>query len=298
MKKGFLIFIVVFLFFVVGTIIFSQYKNILRYKEGSWTIADVLKLRVPPKELQIVAPSPIPTPTPTPKPLTFAEMNYLYGPCVYLPTLIYHHIEDMSLAKKNNQTGLAVGTDIFDKQMQYLKDKNYQTVGVSELINFFDNGVGIPRKSVILSFDDGYADFALNALPILKKYGFKAITFVPTGLIGNFNYMSWEQVVDAAGQNMYIANHTWSHKNMDQPNEAIEKEILTADIQLSEHGLNLSKVFAYPYGTVSGYSQAYLQKLGYKLAFTTRPGSFLCKKQRLNLPRVRVGNSSLSIYGL
>jgi peptidoglycan/xylan/chitin deacetylase (PgdA/CDA1 family) len=251
-----------------------------------------------PEEIAKTYPTSSPTPTPTPKPLTFAEMNALYGPCVYLPTLMYHHVQNMDEAQKKNQQNLTVSPEYFRKHMQYLKEKGYNVVSFAELISFFDNGIVIPKKSILITFDDGYDDFYLNALPILKEFGYKAAVFVPTGLIDNPGYLLWVQVTDAAGGGISFGNHTWSHKNMMQKKEIIEKEIAAADVQLSEKGLNSTKVFAYPYGFGNSYSEEFLNRLVYKLAFTTKYGRTLCKKQRLELPRIRIGNNELSPYGL
>ena len=237
------------------------------------------------------------TPSPTPRPLTFAEMNELYGPCVALPTLMYHHIQNKEAAQEKNQTALTVETDFFRKHIQELRDKGYRTASMQELIAFFDEGVTIPKKSVLLTFDDGYDDFAKNALPILNEYGYKATIFVSTGLLDNSGYLSWQDVSQATPSAYLFANHTWSHKNMQTTKDKIEFEISIADTQLTERGLNSPKIFSYPYGFSSDYAKNYLQKLEYKAAFTTRQGSVLCKKQRFELPRLRVGNTNLGNYG-
>lgn len=244
------------------------------------------------------SPSPIsssPTPSPTPKPLTFAEMNTLYGPCVSLPTLMYHHIQTKEAATADKQTSLTVFTDIFKTQMQYLKDKNYNVLTMDNLINFFDNGVAIPKHSVLLTFDDGYQDFYSDAYPILSSFGFHATMFIPSGLMENPDYMTWNEILQMNGLILF-ANHTWSHKNV-QVASAMQYEISTADTQLADRGLNSPKVFAYPYGLDTVNSEKYLDSLNYKLAFSTVPGSTLCKKQRFALPRIRIGNTSLSGYG-
>jgi peptidoglycan/xylan/chitin deacetylase (PgdA/CDA1 family) len=243
-------------------------------------------------------PIPSPSPTPTPKPLTFAEMNALYGPCVYLPTLMYHHVQPASVAAEKKQTALTTDEAYFRKQMQYLKDKGYQTVGMTNLIDFFDNGGTIAKKSILLTFDDGYDDFYQYVYPILKEFGFKATIFVPTGLMDNPGYLTWYQIQEMVSSALIsVANHTWSHKNVGANRDIVKTEITTADFQLSEKGLNSAKVFAYPYGNASKYGEEVLKNLEYKLAFTTKAGSTLCKKQRLELPRTRIGNINLSSYG-
>jgi peptidoglycan/xylan/chitin deacetylase (PgdA/CDA1 family) len=237
-----------------------------------------------------------PTPTPTPKPLTFAEMNTLYGPCVRMPILMYHHVQTEEAAKANKQTGLTTYTDFFQKQMQYLRDKGYNVASTNDLVNFFDNGIPVTPKSVLITFDDGYEDFDTDAFPILKELGYKATVFVPTGLIDNPGYLTWIQIISMDGSILF-ANHTWSHKNVGVSTSMMQYEISTADTQLTDHSLNSPKVFAYPYGLDSGQSEKYLASLGYKAAFTTIPGSILCKQKRFELPRIRIGSTSLSAYG-
>jgi peptidoglycan/xylan/chitin deacetylase (PgdA/CDA1 family) len=240
----------------------------------------------------------VPTPTPTPKPLTFAEMNVLYGPCVYLPTLMYHHIQEASAAAEKKQTSLTVDTEYFQKQMQYLKNKEYQTLTMKDLVSFFDNGTPVPKKSILITFDDGYDDFYSNAFPILKELGFKSTIFVPTGLIDNPGYLSWTQILEMSSTGLiFVANHTWSHKNVGSNKDVVRNEINTADFQLSEKSLNFPKVFAYPYGVASKFGEEVLKELDYKLGFTTNHGTALCKKLRLELPRIRIGNVDLSNYG-
>ncbi len=239
---------------------------------------------------------PTPSPSPSPKPLTFAEMNALYGPCVRLPVLMYHHIQSKDSAVANKQTNLSVYTDVFKSQMEYLKSKGYMSLSMSDLANFFDGGAAIPAKSVLLTFDDGYRDFYTDAYPVLSGLGFRSTVFVPTGLMENPGYLSWSEISSMNGSVLF-ANHTWSHKSVLTKVEIMQKEVSTADTQLADRGFNNPKIFAYPYGPDNPAAENYLQSLGYKAAFTTKPGNILCKKLRFDLPRVRVGNSPLSNYG-
>ncbi|MBI1863692.1 polysaccharide deacetylase family protein [Candidatus Woesebacteria bacterium] len=239
-----------------------------------------------------------PTPTPTAKPLSFKELNNFYGPCIYLPTIMYHHIENADVAKAGGFTALNVTTSFFVTHLQYLKDHGYITITPDQIVNFFDQGISPPAKSVLLTFDDAYVDFYVNAYPLLKNLGFHATVFTPTGLVQNNGYLTWDQISEMANSGfIYFANHTWSHKSVSVAKDIVSKEISTADSQLSDKGLNQSKIFAYPYGNPSDFAVSFLGQSGYKLAFTTRPGSTLCKKQRFILPRVRVGNAALSAYG-
>lgn len=281
--------IVLVVFITIGIFLLIQRPKISISPNGSKDKFGELNKPVP-------TPTPSPSPTPTPRPLTFAEMNALYGPCVHLPVLMYHHIQSRDAATADKQTNLTVYTDVFQSQMQYLKSKGYNTVTMNDLVNFFDSGTLISGKSVLITFDDGYQDFYTDAYPILSGLGLHATMFVPTGLIQNPDYLTWDEI-SGMTSSVLFANHTWSHKNVQVSTGSMETEISTADIQLNDHGLNSPKVFAYPFGLETSQAENYLASLGYKAAFTTRSGSTLCKKQRFDLPRIRIGNAPLSSYG-
>lgn len=244
-----------------------------------------------------VSPSPI-EPSPTPRPLTFAEMNDLYGPCTKTPVFMYHHVQGRMIAAERNQVSLTTYTETFEEQLKYLQSKGYQTIGMDSLISFFQGSSTVQGKSVILTFDDGYTDFYEIAYPLLQKYNFKAVVFLPTGLVNNYGYLTWPEIEELKGSNVYFGNHTWSHYAVVKDEEKIRSEIETADTQLTERSLNASKVFAYPYGSGSKFTQNLLRSSGYNLAFTTNYGTVLCAKNNLTLPRLRAGNLMPSYYGL
>ena len=182
--------------------------------------------------------------------------------------------------------------------MNYLKNKGHVAVNPASIIDFFDNGNPIAKNSILLSFDDGYADFYKNVWPILRENGFSATVFLPTGLVNNLGYLNWSEITEMSAGGIIFANHTWSHKNAKTSLETLRYEITTADRQLIQSGLNNPKIFAYPFGIESKSAFEILSETGYRLAFSTKPGSVLCSQLRLDLPRIRVGNSSLSKYGL
>ena len=222
-----------------------------------------------PKPSILPSPSLSPSPSPSPSPLSFSDMNRLYGPCVYTPVLMYHHVAI-------DAANLTVTTDYFRKQLQYLRDRGHNPVSLADLNAFFNQGQGLGNKPVLLTFDDAYEDFYTYAYPLLREFNFKAVVFVPTGLVNNPGYLSWGQIGEMNGSGLIeFANHTWSHHNAAGTQETIEKEVSLADTQLNEHGLNTTKVFAYPYGFSTAVAKQILKTKGYGLAFTTVPGSAL-----------------------
>jgi peptidoglycan/xylan/chitin deacetylase (PgdA/CDA1 family) len=288
-----LIAVIVGIYFILK----PSFNNITPPKSGDSKFSDILKKKFPtssPVPIPTITPSP--SPSPTPKPLTFEEMNNLYGPCVRASVLMYHHVQTKDAAAVSGQSSLTVYTDIFRSQMEYLKSRGYNVISVNDLVEYFDTGRILPGKNIILTFDDGYRDFYTDAYPVLSEMRFTAAVYLSTGLMNNPGYLSWDEVGAMKGSILF-GNHTWSHKTVLTNNQVMETEIKTADYQLEERSLNSPKTFAYPYGPESVPAKNYISSLGYRAAFTTRNGNILCKQKRLELPRIRVGNVSLSYYG-
>ncbi|EHS3676245.1 polysaccharide deacetylase family protein, partial [Escherichia coli] len=95
----------------------------------------------------------------------------------HLPVLMYHHIS-------NNPGLVTLSLRTFREQMQWLAENGWKTVSAAEM-EFFYCGGKLPRKSVMLTFDDGYLDNWFYAFPVLQAFGLRAHIFLVTGLIGD-----------------------------------------------------------------------------------------------------------------
>ncbi|MGI5824244.1 MAG: polysaccharide deacetylase family protein [Bacillota bacterium] len=93
-----------------------------------------------------------------------------------VPVLMYHHLVPDNVYTEMNysQNGAVVKNSEFEEQMKWLHDNGYQTLFVSELADLLKSEADLPEKSVVITFDDGYASNYVYAYPILKKYGLKA----------------------------------------------------------------------------------------------------------------------------
>lgn len=251
-------------------------------------IADVsIILQTP---LPTVIQSPKPTPRPTPNPA-------VYGPCKNIPVLLYHHIQPQEEAKAREQEKISVDNKIFEEQMEYLASRGYTTITPDELLAGLK--ADLPIKPILITFDDAYSDFYQFAYSAIVRYGIKVTLFVPTGLINNPGYLSWEELMEMSKSGLIIfGDHTWSHKNLASVlPDIILYEISTAKTQLEEHGLGPVSTFAYPYGSGNSEAKIILEQLGFTSAFTTNPGTFQCAKLPFDFRRNRVGNAPLSSYG-
>ena len=246
--------------------------------------------------LKPIVVSATPTSVATPTPIPYPPKDWH---CVKVPILMYHHVAPMEEARKEGHAPLTVDSGIFASQMQYLADRGYRVITLQTLSDFFDAKENLPPKAVVLTFDDGYVDFYTHALPILESHQYKSDLFVPTGLMENPGYLTWEQIKSASTRGVRIDHHTWSHANIAQTSETFfHRELDIASQQLIERGYGPTTIFAYPYGNHNGQDKIELSKRGFTLAVTTIQGQVQCKEDRLALRRTRVGNQSLKIYGL
>lgn len=102
--------------------------------------------------------------------------------------LIYHRVNSL----ESDPQMLAVTPKKFEDQIRYLKS-SYNVISLQELVNHLIQGK-IPKKSVVITFDDGYADNLYNAKPILEKYEVPATVFVTGGMIDSSLEYWWDEL--------------------------------------------------------------------------------------------------------
>jgi peptidoglycan/xylan/chitin deacetylase (PgdA/CDA1 family) len=231
-------------------------------------------------------------PTPTPVPLT--------GYCLNVPVLMYHHVQPTAEAQSKGQQALSVDSGQFDLQMSYLIQNGYIAISAGQLVDALSNKSSLPNKSIVITFDDGYRNIYNYAYPVLQKYHLIANVGVITGLVEGENYLTWNQVEEMARSSLvFMSNHTWSHYSVVQNNpDKVKFEISTAKQQLQDRtGQNID-TFIYPYGAINSTAIAALQREGVRGAFSEIGGHWQCDSFIMALHRTRIGNSSLSSYGL
>jgi peptidoglycan/xylan/chitin deacetylase (PgdA/CDA1 family) len=220
--------------------------------------------------------------------------------CLDVPVLMYHHIQPNNLAVERGQTSLNVDSGVFDQQMAYIASSGYTAISADTLANALKTRSPLPAKPIVITMDDGYKDNFEYAFPIIQKYNLVANIMIPTGLMENSGWLTWSDLktmVDSGKFNAY--DHTWSHAALGGASaEKVQTEVMTAKKQLEEHLGKAVNVFAYPYGSESATVAQILSQNGFTLAFSTIPGRTQCDSFIMSLHRTRIGNGSLSSYGL
>lgn len=235
--------------------------------------------------------TPSPDPSPDPSPV-------LTGFCINVPILMYHHIQPQTVAKQMGQTNLTVDSGTFDQQMAYLSSSGYRTITMDELAGALKNHQKL-GKVVVVTLDDGYQDAYTYALPIFQKYHITANLFIPTGLMNNPDYMTWDQLKQMVSNGAVAYDHTWSHANLGAASaDKLKFEVMTSKQQLESNLGKTVNIFAYPYGSETPSVINFLTANGFVAAASTIPGSTQCDSFIMTLHRTRIGNSSLRAYGL
>ena len=90
-----------------------------------------------------------------------------------LPVLMYHYVGDQ-------ENSIAVSRALFEGQCRALAEKGKRGVGLAEAEAFLLHGEPLPKGSVLITFDDGYYDNYVQAMPLLARYGHKGTVFVVT----------------------------------------------------------------------------------------------------------------------
>ncbi len=187
-----------------------------------------------------------------------------------LPVLGYHNVvsnQEKETTYKDDR--YAISESMFTQRMQYLYDNNYKTLTMEEVADYYYNGVDIPKKSVVITFDDGYRSVDTLIKPILEKYDFCATTFVigSNAQMHSPNYLGLEELVN--DETMEYYSHTYNLHTVDEVSHKKKIETLTKQ-QLQEDFDNNpvdSKYLAYPYGVSTPLAREVVKENNVILAF-------------------------------
>lgn len=210
-------------------------------------------------------------------------------PTTNVPILTYHYIRVNPNSRDRMGFALSVTPADFAAQMDWLARYNFHPITTEDLYNNLGGARGLPSKPVILTFDDGYADFYTTALPILRSHDFKAVAYVVSGFIGWPGYMTAEQVREADRSGIEIGSHTVSHVDLAKSSAAAVRAQLVESKQAIEGVIGHSVVsFCYPSGKFTSAVASQVKAAGYHDATTTSGGYSHTMSDRYVWARLRV----------
>jgi peptidoglycan/xylan/chitin deacetylase (PgdA/CDA1 family) len=219
-----------------------------------------------------------------------------------IPILVYHQIAEAP-AKGSAFRSLYVAPGAFARQMAWLKRLGYTGLSMSGLQPYL-SGERI-GKVVGITFDDGYQNNLVHALPVLIKQGFSSTCYAVSGLLGQINV--WDQgmgisqvpLMDEAEVRQWVSagqeigSHTRRHVDLMSADEA------GCRVEMAQGKTELESVlgqpvhhFCYPYGHYESKHVAMADELGFVTATTTQRSRCHAQTDMLQLPRVPVLRST------
>ncbi|MFA6593802.1 MAG: polysaccharide deacetylase family protein [Candidatus Buchananbacteria bacterium] len=213
--------------------------------------------------------------------------DLLAGLLVFLPArpnraviLMYHSLGD-------NGKFFTVKPADFSLQLDYLKRHKYNVVSLAVLSGYLTAGK-IPPRTVVITFDDGYADNYSIAFPELKKHGFPATIFLATGLpFSGLSLLTNDQISEMIASALIdFEPHTVSHAKLTKIDLAeARREIVESRISVERLCQKSASYFAYPYGCYNQQIIELLKTNGFELALTVAKGVVSPKSNRWLLKR-------------
>ncbi|MBB6128838.1 polysaccharide deacetylase family protein [Mucilaginibacter lappiensis] len=203
-----------------------------------------------------------------------------------VPVVCYHQIRDWKATDSKNSKDYIIQIAAFKEHIKLLADSGYHTILPDQLYAYLTTGAPLPKKPIMLTFDDTDLDQFTIANPTLKKYGFKAVYFVMTVSIGRPHYMTADMVKKLSDEGNVIGSHTWDHHRVDKYSHNSELKIIGKNgkittrpvddwvTQIDKPTKKLEEItgkkidyFAYPFGVWKKPVLPEFQKRGFKIAF-------------------------------
>ena len=204
-----------------------------------------------------------------------------------IPVLMYHYVFSGNDAPSKLDSNFILDSEL-EKQLKWLKDNNYYYPSFAELSAYIDGKHSLPKKSVILTFDDGQVGFLNYGIPLLNKYKIPATGF----LIGT----RYGPDIVKADRSKYVCYQSHSY-DMHRAGGNIGHggRISAMSLGEIEEDLNMAiavvgnkDAFAYPYGDVTEDGKKAVENCGISCAFTTQYGKVEKGDDKTALPRIRV----------
>lgn len=223
---------------------------------GSLSLEATVTREVTATSTPSVTPTSTASPVPTP---TWVRLGPGY---ITFPILLYHRID---VSPINSQ--YYVKPEKFEEQMKLLYDWGYTTVTTSELIKAIKEGVDLPPRPVIITFDDGHLDNYTTAFPIMEKYGFTGVLYIVGNYMGADGYMTATQISEMADAGWEVGSHSMNHFDL----QTLDKESQHIEIVDSREKLENEigvpvRTFAYPFGLMNDSAGSLVHEAGYVAA--------------------------------
>ncbi len=177
---------------------------------------------------------------------------------------------------------MVMAPENFAAQLDYLAKNNYRVIRLADLPDFLSGKRPLPKRAVVITFDDGHVSAYEHAYPLLRKHGFPATFFLYTDFLGAAEALSWPRIHEMAQSGLIdFQSHSKSHANLtvrlQGETEARYRERLDAEVRVPRDLIqrqlqNKVGLYAYPYGDANEIVIDRLQAGDQTLGATVNPG--------------------------
>lgn len=200
--------------------------------------------------------------------IAFSYYQRTKRPDIKIPILLYHDF--VKVVPDNLFDYNYINTkESFEENIKVLLENGYTFMSFKELNDAYNKKIELPRKPILLTFDDGYYSNYKDIYPILKKYNIKSSIFIVTDNMGKKvngkKYLSWEQCKVMQDSDLVeIFSHSKRHVFYDRlPVRTLNDDVKDSYEIIEKHlGKKDLKVFAYPYGAYTKGSVFVLKRNG------------------------------------
>jgi len=193
--------------------------------------------------------------------------------------IMYHRFNENKYPSTN------IRNEIFLEHLNEINNSKFEFISFSKFSEIIKSKM--EKNYLLLTIDDAFESFYLNAWPVLKKRKIPFILFVSTREVGKYNYMTWDQIKEIESSGLAtIGNHSHSHEYLIDWEDKEIKNDLEKSIEIFKEKLGYSpKLFSYPFGEYSTNLKKIVTDLNFEFAFGQHSGVIDSSKDFLELPR-------------
>ena len=190
-----------------------------------------------------------------------------------VPILMYHSISMTDEPRCRPYFRTVTHPRVFRRHLEILARNGYRTATLATAGERLRNSSAAPEKLVVLTFDDGYADFCSEAFPLLSRYSCTASVFLPTSYIanqpryfGDTACLTWSQVRELHRAGVEFGSHTMTHPQLAElPGAEVERELKASKAEIEDRIGAAVASFAYPFA-FPGHRPGFRQTLNRQLS--------------------------------
>tara|TARA_B100000767_G_scaffold244413_1_gene242674 strand:- start:347 stop:1408 length:1062 start_codon:yes stop_codon:yes gene_type:complete len=199
-------------------------------------------------------------------------------------SIMYHRFDENKYPSTN------IKMDVFLKQIELIKDLNYDFIHPADFQKNFD--IPNKKKKILLTVDDAFQSFYDVAWPYLKENKIPFILFVSTEPVGNIGYMTWDQIKEVDKESFtVIGHHSHSHEYLiDKSNQDFIKDLNKANVIFNNKIGYVPELFSYPFGEYSEFMRNYISN-NFTYAFGQHSGVIDLNKEKFQLPRFPINEN-------